>query len=208
MAGSDSSSNSDLVKLGFLDVRPRMGYFPHVLAKSGELTVRAVSRAMNNSLGLWGERPLFRPDGSHYLEPRNGKIVEDFALWGLDANQKYLYQRATVGPDPSFKMFISANTPVEVLKRTYEHFDEGGEDAGSVPYFGDYIGYVCDWISDLRWTLIPLEGEIGWSIFAGALHESALVAKVRAEFKRKQIPLAHLVEGVGRLTWIEEPIDK
>jgi len=151
---------------------------------------------------------MFRADGSHYLEPENGKVVEDFALWKLEANQKYLLQRANVGPDPVFKMFISANTPVEALERTYTHFDESAGDVGGVPYFGDYINFVCDWIPDLRWVLIPLDGHVGWSIFATAVDESALVAKVRAELRRSQIPLANLVKGVGRLAWVDEPYEK
>ena len=196
-----------MLETGFHSLDPRIGHFPHLLVKSGLPTVQVLGTALNAPMGLWGERPMFRADGSHYLEPTNGKVVEDFALWKFEANQEYLLQRANVGPDPVFKMFISANTPVEVMERTYEHFDKSAGDTGDVPYFGDYINFVCDWIPGLRWVLIPLDGHLGWSIFATALDESALVAKVRTEFKRKQIPLAHLADGVGRLAWIEEPSD-
>ena len=194
----NSHLSKDLVELGFRSVNPRIGHFPHVLAKSGDLTLRALASAVNVPMGLWGERPLFRGDGCNYLEPPNGKIIEDFALWKLEANQKYVFQRSTVGPNPTFKMFISANTPANVLERTYEHFDEA---SGDVPYFEDYVDFVCDWISDLRWVFIPLDGEIGWSIFAGAHDAAPLVSKVQTEFQRNQVPFARLRKGGNRLTW-------
>jgi hypothetical protein len=196
--------SNNLVERMFLSPDPRIANFPHTLVKCGERTLRTISATLSVALGLWGERPMFREDRSHYLEPASGRIAQEFALWKLDANQKYLLERANVGPDPSFRMFISADTPVPVLSRTYEHFEE---DQGAA-WFGDYIDYVCDWISDLRWVLIPLEGEIGWSIFAGALDATPLVSKVKLEFQRNEIPLARLTKSADRLVWLDELGDK
>jgi hypothetical protein len=147
-----SLKDDELVELGFLSANPCLGRFPHVFVMSCRNTLKILAATIDPAPGLWGEYPLFRSDGSHYFLPQNGKITTDFALWKLNANQRYLLERATVGPDPQFKMFISADTPVSVLERTYEHFRESLEDA---TWFGDYIEYVCDWILGLRWALIP-----------------------------------------------------
>ncbi len=176
----DSHLRNDLVELGFRSVNPRIGHFPHILAKSGALTLRVLASALDVPVGLWG-------------------------LWKLEANQRYLFQRSTVGPNPTFKMFISANTPANALQRTYEHFDES---SGDIPYFEDYIDFVCDWISDLRWVFIPLEGEVGWSIFAGAHDAAPLVSKVQTEFQRNQVPFARLTKSGNRLTWDDQLGDK
>lgn len=204
MSLGDFNLRTDMVETTFRSVNPRIGHFPHVLAKSGEPTLRALASVVDIQLGLWGERPLVREDGENYLEPPSGKIVEDFALWKLETNQRYLFQRATVGPDPTFKMFISADTPTNVLERTYEHFGESMGDSGDVPDFQDYIDFVCDWIPDLRWVFIPLDGELGWSIFAAALHAEPLISKVKMEFLKNQIPIARLAKSGDRLAWFDE----
>lgn len=98
-------------------------------------------------------------------------------------------------------MFISADTPVSALQRTYEHFQDEFDDA---PAYADYISYACDWLPDLRWALIPLEGETGWSIFAAAPGAEDLLEKVRTEFRRKQIPTAHLAKEKDRFQWVDD----
>lgn len=205
MTLGDFHLRSHLLDTAFRSDDPRIGHFPHVLVKSSELTLRALASVVDVPLGLWGERPLLREDGGNYLEPPSGKIIEDFALWKLEANQRYLFQRATVGPDPTFKMFISADTPTNVLERTYEHFGESTGDFGDVPDFQDYINFVCDWIPELHWVFIPLDGELGWSIFAAALRAEPLVGKVKMEFQQNQIPIARLAKSGNRLAWFDEP---
>ena len=195
---------SDMLETAFRSVNPRIGHFPHILSRSSELTLRALTSAVGVPLGLWGERPLIGEDGANYLEPPGGKIIEDFALWKLEANQRYLFQRATVGPDPTFKMFIAADTPANVLERTYEHFGESTSDSGDVPDFQDYINFVCDWIPDLHWAFIPLDGEVGWNIFAAALGAEPLVSKVKIELQKNQIHIARLAKSGERLAWSDE----
>ena len=181
----------DVMEWMFLSSNPCIARFPHVLVKSGEATLRAVSAATGARLGLWGQAPTFRADGRHYLEPDSGKIEEDFVLWKLSSNQANLLQIGTISPDPSFKMFISADVPVTALKRTYEHFAPDFDDA---PAFADYINYVCDWLPSIGWALIPLEGEMGWSIFA-AHNAKYVVEKLSAEFLRNGFPVGELVQN-------------
>lgn len=184
-----------LLEGGLLSLNPLIGSFPHVLIKAGPKTLDMVAETVRCELGLWGENPLFRADGSHYLEPPSGKITNDFILWKLPANQRHLQTRAMVGQDPEFKMFISADTPLGALERTYEHLIESES-----RWFGDYIVWICGWIAELRWALIPLAGDIGWSIFVTAHDASDLVARSIPIFK--EIPTAHLVEGRGRFHWV------
>lgn len=141
---------------------------------------------------------MFKADGKRYLGPSDGKIGYDFTLWTLAPNQQYLLERADVGPDPSFRMFISAETPVSALFRTYEHFDK---DQGAA-WFGDYIEYVCDWLPDIKWALIPLEGELGWCIFVPDAR--AILEKVSAEFRRRAIATAHLLQTQNRVLWVDD----
>lgn len=159
-----------------------------------------VASATGCLLGLWGEQPMFRADGKHYLGPADGKIAGDFTLWKLDSNQQYLLERVSVGPDPSFRMFISADTPVPVLARTYEHFasDEGAA------WFGHYIEYVCDWLRDLKFALIPLEGELGWCVFAVSPDSQSMLQNVEREFRRNGIPTAHLRPDGDRFVWASD----
>ena len=191
----------DLIEWMFLSSNPCIARFPHVLVKCGEPTLRAISGVTGIAMGLWGERPMFKADGRHYVEPDSGKIEEDFVLWKLSSNQEHLLQSANVSPDPSFKMFISADLPVSALQRTYEHFQDEFDDA---PAYADYINYVCDWLPDLRWVLIPLEGETGWSIFAAAPDATDIVENVKAEFRRNHIPTARLVKQGGAVLWRDE----
>lgn len=203
MEDQSKLEGQQLVQWMFLTRNPRIASFPHILVKCGEETLRAVSIATDTAIGLWGERPMFTADGKHYLEPESGKIEDDFSLWKLSSNQKYLYQRAQVAPDPSFRMFIPADTPVAALRRTYEHFRGDDQD---VPWFGDYINYVCDWLADLHWALIPLEGERCWSIFAAAPSNTAIVEKVSAEVRRSDIPTAHLFTKDQLVVWYDDAV--
>jgi hypothetical protein len=184
----------------FLTSRPRIATFPHTLVKSGRNTLAIIAASLDVVIGLWGERPLLRADGSNYLEPETGRIEHDFALWKLSTNQAYLFERANVSPDPSFRMFISANSSVETLSRTYEHFDH---DQGAA-WFGDYINYVCDWLRYLRWALVPLEGEEGWSIFVGDSSERPSMLAAKRGFESKAIPVAHLEFHGNEALWVND----
>jgi len=194
------SDKSEMVLAGFMSPNPTMAKFPHVLTTTGENTLRVIAGTIGGSVGLWGEAPMYKADGSPYLDPPDGKIVDDFALWELPSNQAYLFDRANVGPDPGFKMFISAETPAGVLKRTYEHC--GGE-ADSCPWFGDYIQWVCDWLPELKWVLIPLEGEIPWSIFATSFDEEEMAETVKAVLRQRGIRTAQLVRRADDVAWMD-----
>jgi hypothetical protein len=188
----------ELVRGTFMSYKPRISKVPHVIVQCGRKTLGAISTANGSLLGLWGERPMFRMDGKHYLEPPDSRITDDFALWKSELNQRYLLERACVGPQAGFKMFISADTPVPVLARTYERFPN----SGGAPSFADYIEHVCEWLAELRWALIPFEGELGWCIFATS--QVNTLQRVKAELEGQLLPLAHLLENGDQAVWVHE----
>lgn len=185
--------------LAFGETSPKITQYPHCIFPATSNVDTPLFETIDEPIGIWGDRLLVGPTGESYLEPESGEIVEDFKYWALPENQAWA-RKHCFGKAGAFTMAIPANTTEEVLRHTYAI---AGSESDTVFHYYDCIRYAADWITDLRWALIPLEYEYTYAMLVARAADADLVKRIRRRLLTDRITPVFSVEGddSGQQVW-------
>jgi hypothetical protein len=175
------SPNERQLCLSFGSADPRIVRLPHCVVRHGVDAVAAILETVGARPGIWGEEPLVDAKGEPFLAPDDGRLVQEFRLWALPANQAEVRRYAEERRNTSkFTMLIAAEAAVEVLAKAY---DEIG--ACDLSDYYHYIDRLADWIDELEWAYVPLEYDAQFALFVAASNRQDIVRRVEHAFSQR-----------------------
>src|SRR6476661_4297910 len=112
----DNDMRALQMQIVFRSTNPELTRYPHLICKHSEGVIDELEHVVNVPIGVWGTYLVADADGQTYISPKDGRIVDDFKLWKLAANQDFVRRGLfTTG----FTMVIRANTPPSLLQKIY-----------------------------------------------------------------------------------------
>lgn len=169
---NDELERQAQIEIAFCASNPELTRLPHCLFRNRGEPARIIADMVGLPVGVWGDWPFVDANGEPYLEPEDGRIIEDFPLWSLDPNQEQA--RRFHGKSGCFTMVIPAATSFDVLRRTYELRKEDDQ----VFAYETYINRIAALIPEIGWAYIPLEYEFDCAMFVTSHGNRHLVGEL------------------------------
>jgi hypothetical protein len=199
------ASNDDaMMMLAFGSFNPPIARFPHVITKAELASLRAVLDTVGRLGGIFGDSPLVDRSGVPYLEPEDGHILNDFLLWELPENQRYLFDRGCYAKLDSFTAVIDTRTSADLVSILYSLFSSGISDTESIFFHDNCIERIARAIPALGWAYIPLSDETGYAMFVVAAEHDDWVASFESRLKEFGLIGFRLVSGHDRFHWPDQ----
>jgi hypothetical protein len=191
----DQSSDDHMMMTAFGTLNPSIATLPHCICPVSPTVRSCILDVVGAKGGLWGGQPQFDEIGDYYIPPWETDHSK-FVLWETPANQSLILQDIRIVAEFT-KMIIDTRTSAEVLEKTYSYDFVGGI---TFPVFLDQVKL---WMDDLRWALIPLEGEIDFDLFVVRKDLAVWADEVRSRLIRQGYKAFALTPGKNRFHWIE-----
>jgi hypothetical protein len=170
---SDEDMRALQMRIAFRSTDPELTRYPHLICKHSDGVIDQLEHVVTMPIGVWGTYLLADADGHAYVAPKDGRIVDDFKLWKLAANQDFVRRGLfTTG----FTMVIPANTPPSLLQKIYSLKNEDDQ----AYEYDVYITRIAELIGDIGWAYIPLEYEHDYAVFVASFDNRRLVEELRA----------------------------
>lgn len=182
------------LKYAFGTIAPELTQFPHLVFRITTPPLTAICERAQEDAGIWGERLMVSEEGTVYLEPDDGRIIDQFRLWTLPDNQRYA--RQFISKAGCFTMGIPANTNVHVLAESYDWFSPSD---GVWEYY-TAIRRVHEILPDLRWAYLPLvDGDFAMLV---AHHDwKWLVDAYRSDLDASNVPVFEITGRGEDQSW-------